>query len=101
MPLAADVDISRIARDSRMQSFSGADCAGLCRDAAMFCIKGNLGSDSIDTALVSFELVSEVLCRTSQSPCFLTSHASCQTNHVKHVTRRAAGHDATLRLRVS
>jgi SpoVK/Ycf46/Vps4 family AAA+-type ATPase len=52
MPLAADIDISRIGRDCRMQGFSGADVAGLCREAAMFCIKGNLGSDAIDSALV-------------------------------------------------
>ena len=52
MPLAADIDISRIGRDSRMQGFSGADVAGLCREAAMFCIKGNLGSDAIDSAMV-------------------------------------------------
>jgi SpoVK/Ycf46/Vps4 family AAA+-type ATPase len=52
MPLASDIDISRIGRDCRMQGFSGADVAGLCREAAMFCIKGNLGSDAIDSALV-------------------------------------------------
>ncbi len=52
MPLAADIDISRLGRDSRMQGFSGADVAGLCREAAMFCIKGNLGSDAIDSAMV-------------------------------------------------
>ena len=53
MPLSDDVDIGRIARDARMQGFSGADVAGLCREAAMFCIKGNLGSDAVDSASVS------------------------------------------------
>ncbi len=65
MPLAADIDISRIGRDSRMQGFSGADVAGLCREAAMFCIKGNLGSDSIDSALVRVWLEAVACTRAS------------------------------------
>jgi ribosome biogenesis ATPase len=52
MPLDKDVDIRRIGRDPRMQGFSGADVAGLCREAAMFCIKGSLGTESVDSALV-------------------------------------------------
>ncbi len=73
MPLAADVDIGRIGRDARMQGFSGADVAGLCREAAMFCIKGNLGSDKIDTAMVRRIVTCIVL------------HV---TRHTSHATRR-------------
>jgi SpoVK/Ycf46/Vps4 family AAA+-type ATPase len=77
MPLSNDVDIGRIARDARMQGFSGADVAGLCREAAMFCIKGNLGSDAVDSASVSFSARVHAcpgrVSRDLRSPCSIST----------------------------
>lgn len=60
-----------------MQGFSGADVAGLCREAAMFCIKGNLGSDAVDSASVSFSAGVRAcegrVSRDVRSPCSIST----------------------------